>query len=229
MEKVRLWVFDRVKCVRAHARVCVCVCTVIWEDGALLVSLGWCTSGSELGLNVAETVCKSIKDSAASNVHEGQQKKFVNFFFFLRNWAAVTVAVVSLDWNEARRGRDSRLAASSWLFRDKGLHFCLLAGLSRISSSSPTPKLNYRERRLITDRRSEAGGRGGWALNCLYSLTAQWHYFTLCSFWFLAALSFLALIWEQLCPSSVSFFLLTITGTQADPRSAAQVAALLCC
>lgn len=60
----------------------MCVRTVIREDGALLVSLGWCTSGSELGLNVAETVCKSIKDSAASNVHEGQQKKFVNFFVF---------------------------------------------------------------------------------------------------------------------------------------------------
>lgn len=70
---------------------------------------------------------------------------------------------MSLDWNEARRGRDSRLAASSWLFRDKGLHFCLLAGLSRISSSSPTPKLNYRERRLITDRRSE--GRVGSQLS----------------------------------------------------------------
>lgn len=110
-------------------------------------------------------------------------------------------------------------------FQGQWVALCLLAGLSKISSSSPTPKLNYRERRLITDRRSKGGGRQVDSKLSIFPFCSMKLHFIHSDFWqcvFPGADSGAAL-------SLLSILFFTIIGTTAGPRSAAQEAALLCC
>lgn len=85
---------------------------------------------------------------------------------------------------------------------------CLFTGWPRISSSSPTPKLNYRRGNA---KRELTGSPGASELQAVYLFTFR-IYFTLRSFWFLAMLFLLALI-PGVVLSLVSILTLTNNGT----------------
>lgn len=103
---------------------------------------------------------------------------------------------------------------------------CLFADLSRVSSPSPALKLNYRRGNVKL-----TGDQGASRLLIVYipfPLSMKLHetlHFIHSDFGSTSLLS--TDLGEVL--SLLSILTLTISGTKADPRSAAQEAALLCC